>query len=93
MVTSKVVSLIGKLPKRPKGTNKMNWYVIWSGWLLSLIGSFAFLEGYALYRADGITLSRFVWIVSEDWPPFIYVCGLVVGFLAAHFFWPNQGLK
>lgn len=69
----------------------MNWYIVWSAWLLALIGSFAALEGYAIY-SGGITLSRFVWVVSKDWPPFPYIGGLIAGFLAAHFWWTNQGL-
>lgn len=69
----------------------MNWYTIWTAWLLCLIASFAVLEGYALY-SNGLTLSRFTWIVTKDWPLMPWLCGVLAGGLAVHFFWTNQGL-
>jgi hypothetical protein len=64
---------------------------VWAGWLLFLVISFSFLEGYAIYTQRS-TLSRFVWELSVAWPPFPWVAGIFVGFLGAHFFWTGQGL-
>lgn len=69
----------------------MNWFWLWSMWLIFIAVTFALGEGYAIY-SGGITLSRYIWTLSKDWPPTPYVVGLFVGFLAAHFFWPDQGL-
>ena len=69
----------------------MNWYWIWTGWLLSLIGSFAVLEGVAIAKG-GVTLSHFVWVTSKEWPMLPWVGGVLVGGLAVHFWWTNQGL-
>lgn len=64
----------------------MNWFFIWTGWLLILVASFSVLEGYAL-SSHGISLSRFTAIISQQWPPFPWLCGVIVGFLACHFWW------
>lgn len=66
------------------------WYWIWSGWLLALVGTFAVLEGWAL-KNGGVTLSSFTDIVSEKWPPIIWVCGAMAGGLAVHFWWHWSG--
>jgi hypothetical protein len=66
----------------------MNW--VWVVWLVAVGASFAVLERYAL-RNDTTTLSRFIWTVTKAWPPFPWVVGVVVGFLACHFFWIAQG--
>jgi len=63
---------------------------VWIAWLLAFAGSFALFEGYAI-KTGRMTLSRFVWNVTKGFPPFGWVCGVIVGFLAAHFFWPGQG--
>lgn len=60
--------------------------VIWTVWILAFVTSFAFLEGYALMHHT-LTLSRYVWDASENWPPLIFLLGLVVGGLAVHFWW------
>ena len=65
----------------------MTW--LWLAWLMAIIVSFAALERYAL-RTNTNTLSRTVWKITRAWPPFPWVFGLVVGFLADHFFWPGQ---
>lgn len=63
--------------------------VAWVAWLLSVGGSFAFLEGYALtHRED--TLSRFTWKTSKAWPPLGVIYGMLVGGLAVHFFWTGN---
>lgn len=62
----------------------MSW--VWLGWLIFLIASFAVFEGFAL-KTGRTTLSRFVWNISAAWPPFGWVCGVIVGFLACHFWW------
>lgn len=64
--------------------------IVWTAWLLVIAGSFAAFEGWAL-RTKRQTLSRFVWTVSKAWPPFPWVCGVIVGGLAAHFWWIGQG--
>lgn len=64
----------------------MNWFLIWTAWLLALIGSFAVLEGWAL-ATKGLSLSRFTAIVSLHWPLMPWVCGVLVGGLAVHFWW------
>jgi hypothetical protein len=61
--------------------------VIWSVWLFGLIPlSFAAFEGYALLT-NKTTLSRYVWNLSKAWPPFPWLVGVLVGFLACHFWW------
>jgi hypothetical protein len=62
----------------------MSW--VWVGWVIFIAVSFAAFEGYALKTGKN-TLSRTVWIISKNWPPFGWVCGVIVGFLAAHFWW------
>lgn len=62
----------------------MKW--IWASWLLLLIGSFAGLEGYALYDHT-TTLSRFVWDMTAAFPPLPFVAGFLAGFLCCHFWW------
>lgn len=62
----------------------MSW--VWLGWILALIVTFAILEGYALHT-DRTTLSRFTWRISKAFPAFPFFIGLIVGFLACHFFW------
>lgn len=58
----------------------------WAIWLLLIVGSFALMEGYALYH-DTPTLSRWVWTVSAAFPVFPFIAGLITGFLACHFWW------
>ena len=66
----------------------MSW--VWTLWLLALIASFAVFEGCAI-RTHRTTLSAFVWALSKGWPPLPFVCGLVAGGLAVHFWWTGQG--
>ena len=63
---------------------KSGW--IWVIWLLAVIFSFAFLEGFALYDHTS-TLSRFVWTVSAAFPPIQFIAGFLAGFLCCHFWW------
>lgn len=58
----------------------------WAIWLILIVGSFACMEGWALYH-DTPTLSRWVWNVSAAFPPFGWLAGLITGFLACHFWW------
>ena len=60
--------------------------IIWLIWIVGVIGSFALFETLALMRGTP-TLSRSVWTLSKAFPPFPAIFGLVVGFLACHFFW------
>jgi hypothetical protein len=74
----------------PKFDHAFEW--IWTAWLLSLVVSFAALEGEAVHLKK-TTLSSFVWQISKAWPPFPWAAGIIVGFLGAHFWWQNQGLR
>ena len=64
------------------------WALYWTGWLLFLIISFAVGEGIAL-ATDGTTLSQYVWTLSDHWRLLPWVCGVIVGVLACHFWWRN----
>jgi hypothetical protein len=59
---------------------------LWAIWLFAIAASFAAFETQALMRGTP-TLSRWTWTVSKAWPPFPFVCGFLVGFLACHFWW------
>jgi len=59
---------------------------IWGLWLAIAIGLFAWWEVRAL-RNDTPTLSRTVYMLSQAWPPFPFVIGLLIGGLAIHFWW------
>ena len=62
----------------------MSWY--WTAlnllWLLGFVAG----EGYA-FRGGGLTLSMYVWQMSEAWGPFEFVLGFLAGALATHFYW------
>lgn len=60
--------------------------VLWTAWLLFLVVSFAAFETFALVN-NGLTLSMYTWHVSEAWPPVIWICGVLCGGLAVHFWW------
>ena len=66
----------------------MSW--VWIGWIIFLAVSFALFEGFAV-KTGRSTLSEFVWNLTKGWPPFGWLCGVIVGFLACHFFWPGMG--
>ena len=63
--------------------------IVWTGWLIFIVISFAVFEGLAI-KYHRSTLSRFIWTISKAWPPFGWVAGLLTGFLAAHFWWIGQ---
>jgi hypothetical protein len=69
----------------------MNMQVIWPMWLIAIVVTFGFFEGWALVHGQK-TLSRWVWLTTKAWPPFPAIFGLVAGGLIVHFFWTNQGL-
>jgi hypothetical protein len=73
-----------------KNASREDW--IWLAYLAAVAGTFGALEARALNRKHD-TLSAFVWRLSRGWPPFGWTLGLAVGFLGAHFAWPDQGLK
>jgi hypothetical protein len=64
----------------------MNMTIVWTAFLGAIVGIFAALEGYAL-KTHRPTLSRYVWTLSKAFPPFPWIVGVIVGFLAAHFWW------
>ncbi len=59
---------------------------IWTAWLVSFVGIFAIFEAIALLN-KGLTLSMYTWHASEEWPPLIWLCGVLAGGLAVHFWW------
>jgi hypothetical protein len=59
---------------------------LWTLWLLAIAVSFAIFEGWAL-KTGRPTLSRWTWDISKAWPPYPFFAGLIVGFLACHFWW------
>lgn len=44
-------------------------------------------EGWALATRH-TTISEYVWRLNRVWPPIVFLAGLVIGGLAAHFTWP-----
>lgn len=64
----------------------MRWAIVWTVWLLLIVGTFAGLETYALQH-DTWTLSRFVWETSAAFPAFPWIAGFITGFLVCHFWW------
>jgi hypothetical protein len=62
----------------------MSW--VWAGWLALIAVTFSVMEGYAI-AAGKSTLSRFIWNLSKSFPLFPWVVGVLVGVLAAHFWW------
>ncbi len=58
----------------------------WTVWLILIGLTFAAGETYAL-MCGRQTLSRWVWTVSKAFPPFPWIVGVLVGFLACHFWW------
>lgn len=75
------------------GHQKMviGWTVFLVGGLIVWVGIFSAMEGYALHHDDALTLSRFLWDVSQAWPPIVFLAGLVIGLtigiLTSHLFW------
>jgi len=63
---------------------------MWTLWLAAVGLSFAALEAWRIHTGKP-TLSRATWVLSKQWPPLPWLVGLVVGFLAAHFFWIGEG--
>lgn len=71
-------------------TGKQRMRIAWTVLLVFNIAVFAWLEGYALSRADpeaGLTLSRYVWEASREWPLLVFLLGQLVGGLGVHFWW------
>lgn len=68
----------------------MEW--IWLAWFLVFIVSFAVFERHAI-KNKRVTLSATIWWLSKEWPLLPFLCGLVVGGLAVHFWWPMCGLE
>lgn len=70
--------------------------LVWVCWLAAFIISFGVFETWALLT-KGLSLSMFTWQLSEAWPPIIFICGMMAGGLAVHFWWhwspPSTGLK
>lgn len=60
--------------------------LVWTIWLIAIVLSFAAFETYAIYTKR-MTLSAWTWMVSKAFPPFPFLVGFLVGFLACHFWW------
>ena len=58
----------------------------WVFWVLGIGITFGIAETFAI-RTGRATLSRTVWNVSAAFPPFPWIVGVLVGFLACHFWW------
>jgi hypothetical protein len=77
-------------------TGRQRMRIWWSVWIISNAFLFAWLEGYALSRADpeaGLTLSRYVYDAAKAWPLLVFILGQITGGLAVHFFWRWDGLR
>lgn len=71
-------------------TGKQKMRIAWTAMILVNIVVFAVLETYALSRGnpdDGLTLSRYVYDITQAWPLAIFLLGLLSGGLAVHFWW------
>jgi hypothetical protein len=71
-------------------TGRQKMRIGWTVLLLFNIAIFAWMEGYALSRADpesGLTLSRYVYEAARAWPLLVFILGQITGGLAVHFFW------
>jgi hypothetical protein len=66
-------------------STRQKWFAIWSAWILLIAVSFGLLEGMAWNY--GVTLSRFVFDISQAWPLVIWLAGVLAGGLAVHFWW------
>lgn len=58
----------------------------WAFWVIGIAVTFGIAEAYALVKGKQ-TLSRTVWDFSRAFPPLPWVAGVLVGFLASHFWW------
>lgn len=65
----------------------MNRRWIWAAWFGAVVITFAILEGLALSRPDGVTLSQTIVDLSHRWPPIVFLIGMGVGLLVSHFWW------
>ena len=59
---------------------------VWAILLVTFVVLVIAFEAFALLT-DRLTLSRFIFEISEAWPLFIFLCGFVTGGLAVHFWW------
>lgn len=59
----------------------------WSILLIVAVLAILGLEAYT-YFTDRTTLSGYVVRFTQDWPLLPFIVGLIVGALAAHFWWP-----
>lgn len=60
--------------------------IVWALTLTAIAIVLLALEAFALLTGR-LTLSRFVFEISEAWPLFVFLCGFVTGGLAVHFWW------
>ena len=59
---------------------------VWAFWLVIIVCTFASFEAYALAN-NKLTLSRFIWTISKNFPLFPWIAGVLTGGLAVHFWW------
>jgi len=62
---------------------------VWTLWLCGSLAAFTVFETYAL-RTGNETLSAFVRKISAEWPPIVFLLGMIVGGLAVHFWWTSK---
>lgn len=60
--------------------------IIWTTWIICIILSFSYIEKYAL-NTHKETLSMYVWMLTQSWPPIEFILGIIIGGLAVHFWW------
>ena len=73
----------------------MTWHLIWAAWILFCIASFGILEGMALTRQGGVSLSQSMYDATQVWPLLPVLFGIVMGGLTVHFWWhwiPSESL-
>lgn len=65
----------------------MNTPLYWTVWLFAGIPiTFGLAEAYAIWKGK-MTLSRYVWTISKNFPLFPWIAGVLTGGLAVHFWW------
>ena len=62
--------------------------IIWALFFLVIMAAFSVLEYRTYTKSNGVTLSHFMARVGSAFPLSLFLWGLFIGGLAAHFWWP-----
>jgi hypothetical protein len=62
------------------------WHIAWTALNLFWLIGFAILEGYA-FKSGGLTLSMYLWRITEAWGAFPFLAGIIIGSLGTHLWW------